>query len=258
VGALRPPGSRDPFDTAAVERRRAEHLARPYATTDVSAARGLSAREDRAGTAYTLSNRAEVGMLISRTPQLDSNDDTLRDRSRCGAAAVVNGMLLSGSPRANADALGEVSRAHGVGEALVPGSDAALASKRDGHLTARESCVLQELAYETARRCGSAGSRPDVGLSRTELGPDLRELSAAGAFPGSSVELSNHALPGGADPHWTVSVDGPNGPASADSWPRTDGYATVLAGRELAVPGSTSMDSHVTLDRDHHVSSGPD
>jgi hypothetical protein len=85
----------------------------------------------------------------------------------------------------------------------------------------------------------------------------MRELTAEGAFPNSSVELSNHALPGG-DPHWTVSVEGPHGPASADSWPRTDGSATVVSGTELAVPDSTAFDSHLSLGRDRTVTSGPE
>lgn len=245
----------DGFEAEARSRRVAEHLARPHAT-DSTAARAVAEREGARPRDYDLNSRTDVGILISRSPQLDDNDDTMRDRHRCGGAAVVNAMLLSGNPEANATALRSVA-----GRELIdssPGADEALRHMSAGRMSARDTGVLQELAYEAARRRNPTETRPDVGLSRAELAPFMRELSAAGAFPGSTVELENHTMSGGGT-HWTVNVDGPNGPGSADSWPRTDGYATVVGGSSaLSVPGATSRDSHVTLGADRSVSDGPD
>lgn len=237
-------------------RREAAHLARPYAS-DRTAARAVADREASAHPprTYDLNSRTDVGILISRSPQLDDNDDTMRDRDRCGGAAVVNAMLLSGNPAANSDALRATAGRDLV--AATPGADDALTHMRAGRMSARDAGVLQELAYEAARQRNPTESRPDVGVSRTEPAPLMRDLSREGAFNGSSVELENHRLPDGGT-HWTTSVDGPNGPGRADSWPRTDGYATVVGGStELAVPGATARDSHVSLSRDGTVSDGP-
>ncbi|MFT3707085.1 MAG: hypothetical protein QM817_05390 [Archangium sp.] len=217
----------------------------------------MADREDRARPprTYDLNNRTDVGILISRSPQLDGNDDTMRDRDRCGGAAVVNAMLLSGDPAGNSAALRRVAGPDLV--SFTPGADEALTHMADGRMTARDAGVLQELAYEAARQRNTGGDRPDVGLSRGELSPFMRELTEAGAFNGANVELENHSMPGGGS-HWTTTVDGPGGTAHADSWPRTDGYATVVGGSSApSVPGSTGRDSHVSL-RGGVVSDGRD
>lgn len=225
-------------DSFHAERARTEHLARPMMSGDPAAqgaARALAAHEAERNTTYSLTDRTQVGMLISRSPQLDGLDGTQSDQNRCGGAAVFNAMLLAGNPAANAEALRRLAQ-HQMGAPDIP--TAALDAMANGHLTAAQASQLQDLTYQLGfgyRTDDAVGSAE--GLNARAVRGLVDDLRARGAFAGAgSVVLNNHVLPNGT-PHWTAHVTTPTGSMTADSWPRSDGYATAVTG-DYRPPGA--------------------
>jgi hypothetical protein len=170
-----------------------------------------------------LSSRADVGRLISQSPQVDDMRRVGDDGVRCGGASLLNGMLLDGGYQANADAIRTTAADRGV--TLSTDEDSALSAMHDGHLTSRQAAQLQDTMYRIA---GQGGDH--VGLSMGQIDQTAQALRSHGAFAQSEVTFETHAMPSGSH-HATVSVDAnPGGPATADSWPGPNGYARVQAG----------------------------
>ncbi len=190
---------------------------------------------------HTLSDRGDVGRLISRTPQLDDVRGTAGDATRCGGAAMFNAMLLDGDAVANADALSRVAAQRHV--TLSADETSALSSMREGHLTPREAAHLQEALY----RVSDAGdpSATGAGLSGLELARTVTALQGAGGFPNTREVNFRSDRTGPASFHWTVTSRTASGTAHADSWPQANGYATVTAG-----PGRTEFHRDGHFERD--------
>ncbi len=179
--------------------------------------------------AHTLSDRGDVGRLISRTPQLDDLRETGGDATRCGGAAMFNALLLDGDHRANADAITHLAAQRQV--TLSDADASALTSMREGHLTPREAARLQDVVYRVADTGDVRASA--AGLSGVELATAVTALRVHGAFPNSHEVNFRSARSGPESFHWTVTSRTAAGTAHADSWPRSNGYATVAAGPGL-------------------------
>jgi hypothetical protein len=183
-------------------------------------------------TAHDLTDRAAVGRLISRSPQLDDLRGTRSDDTRCGGAAMFNAMLLDGNAGANAGAIEAVARARHV--ELSSTERTALTSMRAGHLTPHEAAALQQTVYRIADT-GDARAT-GRGLTGLELSTTVGALRAAGGFPNTSSANFRMERTGPESAHWTVSSTTAHGTSHADSWPQPNGYATVAGG-----PGATDF-----------------
>lgn len=177
---------------------------------------------------HDLSSRADIGKLISRSPQLDNLKGTKGDSMRCGAAAVFNAMLLDGNFAANAKAL----ETYASQKVKLSGAEVtALAAMKSGRLTPNQAATLQDLTYRAANKDKVAG------LDGIELTGLVGGLQSAGALPNTtSANFRMTSYPDGSA-HWTVtSTTRGGGTAHADSWPQANGYASVTAG-----PGKTGF-----------------
>lgn len=197
------------------------------------AARTARATYERHGdTPHDLTDRAAVGRLISRSPQLDDLTSTRGDDTRCGGAAVFNAMLLDGNPAANASALETTARARGL--PLTETERGALASMREGHLTPHEAATLQHTVYRVADSADRRTS--EGGLTGVELTATVGALRAAGGFPDTREANFRMERTGTDAFHWTTTTSTAHGTAHADSWPQANGYALIAGG-----PGATGF-----------------
>lgn len=175
-----------------------------------------------------LSDRRQVGQLISRSPQIDNQRSTDDDQNRCGGAAIFNAMLLDGDHAQNARAIRET-----MGNELSPGQRQALDHMEAGRLTPSEAAQLQEAIYDHGE---GLNGRQDNGLDRTDMRRTVSELRQHGAF-GNTQEMNFRRetvdSTSGAS-HWTVSTRTNHGTHFADSYPQDNGYARVTGGDEAA------------------------
>lgn len=186
-----------------------------------------------------LSNRRDVGRLISRTPQHDNLRSTNDDRNRCGGAAIMNAMLLDGDHEHNAQALrGLVQDRQRQGRfgQMSEQQTEALQAMENGNMTPSQAAQLQELTYDVANAQDGQRNR---GLNNQDMTTTVAELRQRGAFPNTEEmnfrrEHTYNSRGAANGSHWTVSTRNRNGAVNyADSAPRENGYATVT-GREGA------------------------
>lgn len=177
--------------------------------------------------ALSLTDRADVGRLISRSPQIDdlSTDD---DQNRCGGAAIFNAMLLDGNHTANSDAIRAT-----LGDHITPEQNIALKHMRAGRMTPHEAAELQDAIFDHAEDLN--GTEND-GLNLRDLRRTVAELREHGAFPNTRElnfrrETTDSAT---SSSHWTVSSRTTHGTHFADSWPQANGYARVGGAGEAA------------------------
>lgn len=197
---------------------------------------------------HDLSDRREVGRLISRSPQVDNLRGTSDDEFRCGGAAVLNAMLIDGDHAQNARALRAV--ASDLGRPFTGAESEALAAMERGSMTPNQVAVLQGATYELARSTSPRRQDGD-GVSALHVRELMGRLVERGAFPNAEeVHLRNTVMPGGTF-HWTASVRTAQGPAQADSWPMDNGYARVEAGMgPTGYEGDPTFASDVTFRRE--------
>ena len=213
--------------------------------TDITRAEAVSATTYAAhGTdAHHLSDPASVRSLITHSPQLDGDMSTTVDRSTCGGAAMLNGVLLDGGYQANAGAIRSVARdmAHETPplSALSGPESAALTHMGSGELTPNEANTLQGLLTRMGDHVSPRDS--EAGTTALEQGALLGRLQRAGGLPNTDemtlrVERVDAGAVGGhTGYHFTVSSRTHDGRvASADSWPDEHGHASVRSGGSSA------------------------
>lgn len=220
---------------------------------------------------HSLSDRAEVESLITRSPQIDNVSGTHNDEIRCGGAALLNAMLLDGGYEANARAIRSLATpAPGEEGRLAPraadGNPAfsmtddqrrALDSMEHGHMTPNEAAQIQEMLFQMTDGISDGTTERDpanTGITNTGMRAMMSRLSAAGAFPNSS-EVNLRMDQTGPDAcHWTTTVTAGGTTTHADSWPGRGGEAEVFGGdrSELIYRDGAPADgfeSDVTLTR---------
>lgn len=196
-----------------------------------------------AGVSHDLSDRTQVGQLISRSPQLDNSSASGGDTTRCGGASLFNAMLLDGDYRANAGAIGHLASDRHV--QLTRPEQQALDAMRGGHLTANQAAELQDVLYRTADTGDTRAT--GQGLTGVEMSSTVAALSQYGAFPNTSEVNFRMTDSGGGAHHWTTSSTTTAGTAHADSWPGANGYAQVSAGRGQTGTADANFTADVTL-----------
>lgn len=194
-----------------------------------------------------LSNRGDVGRLISQTPQIDNDTHTQNDGVRCGGAALMNAMLLDGDHARNARAIRRIAEPVNPGrldERAADGGQAfrmtrqqrqALDSMERGTLTGNQTSQLQEMLFQMAdgAREGSAPNDPNnTGVTPDQMQRMVRRLGNQGAFPNTRELNLRMDRNGQGGYHWTTTSTNNSGTQHADSWPRqdgqgADGYARV-------------------------------
>lgn len=203
-------------------------------------------------TEHSLSDRTEVGRLISRTPQVDNASGTHNDEVRCGGAALTNAMLLDGGYEANARAIRRLAEpAPGEGGRLsartadghepfhmTAAQDEALRAMEAGHLTPNQTAEIQEMMFQMTDGIPE-GDAPresgNDGVTGYQMNEMMDRLTAAGAFPNSREVNMRMDDNGAGGNHWTTTVTTDRGTAHANSWPSSshrgyDGYAEVTGG----------------------------
>lgn len=175
--------------------------------------------------------------LIASSPQLDNNDKTTTDSTRCGGAAMFNAMVADGKPAKNADAIAKVAdglnNPDGSKFQLNDDQKKALAAMKSGTMTANQAAVMQELMSEMTKRLPETekGAKPVVDNQVTVAGMTMMasRLKEMGAFSNSSsVRFTGQQNPDGGGRHWTMSQQDLKGnTTSADSWPNEFGHAKV-------------------------------
>lgn len=203
---------------------------------------------------YTLSDRATVRDLIARTPQLDDLSATTGDRTRCGGAALMNGLLLDGDPAANGLAIRRT-----LGDHVRPGAEAdALHAMERGTLTPRQLSTLQDMMYrETDARVPDAAG-PETGVTATEMTGMMESLVRNGGYSHTTdLRLGEEVSGPNGECHWTVDSTTSAGTVHADSWPGADGTASTSSGAHSAhyeegdnVPANFAGEARMTHDAD--------
>lgn len=214
-----------------------ESLGGNAAPAEASAARATYRRHGQV--AHDLSDRGEVGRLISRSPQLDGLSSTRGDTTRCGGAAMLNAMLLDGDYRANSSALRQLAQSRHV--QLTSSQQQALDAMQSGRLSPNQSAQLQELLYRVADTQDTRTT--GGGLTGVELSATVGALTSLGGFPNTREANFRMTSMGGGAQHWTVTSTTTGGTAHADSWPGAHGYASVAGG-----PGATQFNPGGRLD----------
>jgi hypothetical protein len=198
---------------------------------------------------HSLSERQDIGRLISRSPQVDNASGTHNDEIRCGGAALLNAMLLDGGYEANARAIRSLAEPAPGSEGRLSAQTAdgrqpfhmtdeqrsALDAMQAGHMTPNQASQIQEMLFQMSDGVsdGSAARESgNDGLDRAQMQDMVSRLSRAGAFP-NSRELNMRMDENGAGGyHWTTTVTTAHGTQHANSWPSNehrgfDGYARV-------------------------------
>jgi hypothetical protein len=185
---------------------------------------------------FDLSDPAARKELIVNSPQLD-NLQGGNDATRCGGASMLNAMILSGNPSANAVAIEKTLAAPEFQAKLdpKPSSDeqAALQAMKGGSLTPTQAANLQELLLRMAQMPRDADAkRPNFrrtdgsGLTVPAMADIAAQLRSNGAFAGAK-SVSFHANAA----HWTVAVTDASGKTqTANSFPDKTGKGSLTDG----------------------------
>lgn len=195
---------------------------------------------------FDLSDPAARRALIANSPQLD-NLKGGNDATRCGGASMLNAMILSGNPSANAQAIEKTLAAPEFQAKLDPKPSAdeqgALQAMKGGSLTPTQAANLQELLLRMAQMPRDADAkRPNFrrtdgsGLTVPAMADIASELRSRGAFAGArSVAFHANAS------HWTVAVTDASGATqTANSFPDKTGKGSVSDGPPKKNPNDAS------------------
>lgn len=189
--------------------------------------------------------------LVVQSPQIDSIDSTTHDRTRCGAACVVDALVLDGNHQASAAALTKLGKTAGY----QPTSEqaTALAALKSGKLTPKQAAHLQEFVHAAAEKLPVRSvMTPDgrmiaeqnvgpAGMTPNGMASVLAHLKAGGAFKSSAnvsfIASERQNAEGKSYNHWTVvSRDKTLFPTSVDPWPNTMGQKTLKHHEPGAMP----------------------
>jgi hypothetical protein len=177
----------------------------------------------------SLNDPAQVKTLIQNSPQLDDLPGTTTDDTRCGGAALLNSMLLSGDPAANAGAIERTVAKMGV----TPTADqaAAIAAMKSGTMTPHQAAQLQELLTaaaekpqpDDASRPNFTRGDPKAGFSIQAMADMVKRLRSEGAFANAqSVTIHMESN------HFTAQVTDKSGVTTgANSWPQDNGRGST-------------------------------
>jgi hypothetical protein len=248
----------------AVENLLAQHMIDGKQAVELHDLVGVIAGERSYGTGgthpYTLPGQARD--LIRASPQLDNMDATRSDPVRCGAAAALNGLLLSGDPGAAAAAItGYAGAAYPEWRSIFPQAASAISALEKGTLTPNQAAHLQEMLFQIASQAepiqvkttlGNTAAIPaggDDGMPAAAVAMMLAGLRSHGGFAGAQSVSFDCVDSGKGFAHWTVSVvDSAGHAAHADSWPGPDGRAEAGDGvLHPDVRRETGWQSSVTL-----------
>ena len=161
---------------------------------------------------YDLTDREQVSQLIGRSTQVNPlSQDCGNGEYLCGAASIVNAMLLRGGAEAdraaNANALADTFQAVGarqfLPDAVTPEAvEQALGRYTNGHVRPRDVEVLQQLAFAIA---STMDRTPSGGLDASAMLGTVTQLVAHGA-PLHDARFSLLVDHGAG--HWTVQAGG--------------------------------------------------
>lgn len=173
---------------------------------------------------FNLNDPNAVKDLIVNSPQMDNLGGTKTDDKRCGGAAVLNAMLLSGDHAKNASAIEAAANEVKVQPGISADERSALDAMKKGSMTPTDAAHLQELLVRSAQtkrpeldaKRGPNFQRSDgSGVTQQGLGDFAHLLRQKGAFA-NAKSVTFHAEKG----HWTVSVTNKNGETTgANSFP---------------------------------------
>lgn len=207
--------------------------------------------------------------LVVMSPQIDDLDKTTNDKSRCGAACIVDSMILDGDHKANAQALKKMKTEFKV--KTTPEEDAALDAFEKGKMTPHQAAHLQEFMMKTAEalppnppgsqnvdiqaRKNDKGERVDVnfGLSSFGMANLVSHINARGGMKNAAnVEFRGEVRQGEKGPfnHWTmVSRDKKLFPTTIDPLPGEGGMTQLKHTEPDAQPSFVQDDRPGFQDR---------
>lgn len=222
-----------------------EDAKRPKFSNERCTALGKLTYANNGDKSFNLNDPQQVKQLVANTPQLDDLDGTRTDQTRCAGASMLNGMMLSGDPAKNAQAIENVANQQQV--PISPEQTRALAAMKGGNLNGHQAAHLQELLLTVASkprdtdekrtlmgRSGAALKNPNgsafpfersnkQGVSLLGLSDTVKALRAEGAFA-NAKEISFRSESN----HWQVAVTTKDGATTnANSWPDEKGQTTV-------------------------------
>ncbi len=227
------------------------HAAR-LALGNATAAGGQSAQQVRAGARSIYDHHGNKPCnlntdqgrrsLISSSPQIDNNDKTTTDETRCGGAAMFNALVADGKPAKNATAIENTCKnltgPDGKQFQMSPDQKQALVAMKNGTMTANQAAQMQELMVDMAKSMPptETGVKAFDNNQITTGGMTMlsSRLKEQGAFSNSSsVSFTMQQNPDGlSGRHWTMSQqDNKGNTTSADSWPNDFGMANVASER---------------------------
>ena len=203
--------------------------------------------------AFDLSDPKQKELLIAASPQIDNLATTTNDANRCGAAAMLNGMILGGDPAASARAIERVAADHGV--AVDGDFAAAVGAMKDGTLTPKQAAAIQDGLFQIGKTMTDdlppelrAAAATGGGLTPLEMSELAGQLRAAGAF-GDACQVKLTLADVGKQNHWIVSVTDEAGRVtSADSAPRANGLAGIASSDTTVVPGEPRYLGDVSME----------
>jgi hypothetical protein len=179
---------------------------------------------------FDLNDVEQRKQLIVNSPQLDNLDSTTTDATRCAGAAVLNGMILAGDPKANAEAIERAAAKVNVQPGISAEERSALDAMKRGTMTPTDAAHLQELLVRSAKtpRPDDA-SRPlftrggPGGVTPNGMADFAQLLRREGAFA-NAKSVTFHAE----SAHWTVSVTDKAGVTTgANSFPGENGKGSL-------------------------------
>lgn len=242
--ATTPPSQDDSLTLSPQAQRLMEGGATPGVSRDARAVYRRHGNEE-----HSLSNRAEVGRLISRSPQVDNVSGTHNDDIRCGGAALTNALLLDGDYAANARAIrtladpapgqeGRLAQQTADGRptfSMTREQREALNAMEHGHLTPNQTSHIQEMLFQMSDgvHSGSEGREEgNDGINGVQMRDMVSRLTNAGAFPNTRSLNMRMDENGAGGYHWTTTTTTDHGTHHANSWPAQgtdghDGYAEV-------------------------------
>lgn len=231
-------------------------------TSDFKAAQGPTVQEaaeanyGKTGD-HVFDLKTELGRegLVVQSPQLD-NIPGGNDKTRCGAACVVDSLILDGDHVASANALQKLADdAKARGASFSKEQTDAIAALRAGKMTSTQAAHLQELVYESAKtlpmRTGEKAC-DGAGITPNGMASLVAHLKTAGALKNcgnvsmtAEVRQNEKGQPYN---HWTLTRrDKTLYPTHVDPWPNQRGQKSLKHEEPSAMP---SWDSRANKPND--------
>lgn len=190
--------------------------------------------------------RSELGRegLVTQSPQLD-NIPGGNDKTRCGAACVVDALILDGDHVASANALQKLANdAKTRGASFTKEQTDAITALRSGRMTPTQAAHLQELVFEASKTLPMRDKEVACdasGITANGMASLVAHLRTAGALKHSSnisltaeVRQNERGQPYN---HWTLTRrDASLYPTHVDPWPNQLGQKALQHDEPPAMP----------------------